>query len=423
VSVPPGTLVGDKYRLEGPLGGCVYLARHVVTGERLALKLVQPADPGQASAAFGAFRAAARAAARFRSEHVAHVRDIGLIDDGGVFLVMEYLEGETLAEHLRERRELPVDLAVDLALQAVRGLGDAHSAGVIHRDAKPSNWFLARAPDGSVRVKMLDFGCAKIIAREGAAKDSPASGSSAVGTRPYAAPEQVLSSSDVDERADIWTVGVVLYEMLRNYAIGQRRDSFVSSPPSLRARQNGISPELEAVVLRCLAKRPEDRFPNMAELASALASLPAGGAASTAGERTLEPKAPPAKLPGARLVVAAGALSVALCAVLFFATRSAKPNASPAGPDRTTVTVSVAANAPQQVEAPPDSEPSSPPSASAPISAMPIAEAPLHVVTKDVGKKAARKSRSPTPGALPPAAQGPVLRAPPVGTAGFGDRE
>ena len=438
--------MGDKYRLERLLGqgemGCVYLAQHVVTGESLGLKLVQPTDPSQGPNAFAAFRAAARAAARFRSEHVAHVRDIGLLEDGSVFLVMEHLEGETLAEHLRARRELPIGLAVDLALQAVRGLGDAHAAGVIHRDAKPSNWFLARTPDGSLRVKMLDFGRARIHPRTGGAQDSPTTGSGAVGTRPYAAPEQVRSSSDVDERADIWTIGVVLYEMLRNYAIGQARDSFTGSPPSLRATQNGISPELEAVVLRCLAKRPEGRFRDMGELASALASLPAAEAAAStssvppppelavdpppAMERTQEPKAWPRRPPGVRLVAAVGAVCVAIGAVLLFAAPSVKPNASLAAPNRETVTVSAVR---RPAEAPDNPDPSSPLSASAPVATITAAEAPadsappsyLPARPSSATTKGTKRGGKPAP--LPPAANVPALRAPPVGTAGFGDRQ
>jgi len=172
---PPGTVVEGKYRIERPLGqgemGCVFLATHLRNGESLALKFMHPADPSQGPAAFAAFLHAARAAARFRSENVAHVRDMGMLEDGAPFLVMEYLEGGTLDAMLRARGALPVAQSVDLAMEAARGLADAHAAGVIHRDARPSNWFLARVPNGATHVKLLDFGGSRIVPRGGSSED------------------------------------------------------------------------------------------------------------------------------------------------------------------------------------------------------------------------------------------------------------
>jgi serine/threonine-protein kinase len=256
LTVPAGTLVDDKYRLERFLGqgdmGCVFLVTHVLTGESLALKVLYPVDPSQGPAAFAAFIVAARVAARFRSEHVAHVRDMGLLEDGGPFLVMDYFQGETLETHLRKRGPLAIGEAVDLALQAARGLSEAHEAGVVHRDAKPSNWFLTETPDGSTRVKLLDFGVAKIAPRAGSAEEPSPSGPGQVGWIPYAAPEQIRSPAAVDGRADIWTVGVVLHEMLAGATpsgrstMRQARDrALMASRPWLRQTEGPVSAELE----------------------------------------------------------------------------------------------------------------------------------------------------------------------------------
>ena len=290
---PPGTVVEEKYCIENFLGqgemGCVYLATHLRTKESLALKLVHPVDPTRGPAAFASVLVAARAAARFRSENVCHVRDMGLLEDGNPFLVMEFLGGETLQAYLRAQPVLlPIGRAVDLALQAARGLGDAHSAGVIHRNAKPSNWFLARTSERSVRVKMLDFGGATILPRPGSGEDTRCEVHYEVGTPPYAAPEQARFPSEVDLRADIWTVGVVLYELLaggppfRGDTVRQARDrALCATPQSLVATRTGISAELEAVVMRCLEKSPEARFETMEELTLALTPFQGGGARSS----------------------------------------------------------------------------------------------------------------------------------------------
>jgi serine/threonine protein kinase len=281
--LPSGTVLEGRYRVERFLGqgatGCVYLATHLSSGEGLALKLVHPVDPGRRPAASAGYLVAARAAARFRSENVAHVRDMGMLEDGSTYLVMEYLEGETLEGHLRVQPvPLPIARAVDIALQAARGLGDAHGADLVHRNARPSKWFLARTPNTPACVKILDFGASKITPRGGGADESRAAGSGAVGAPPYAAPEQIESPAQVDARADVWTVGVVLHELLarappfRGETVREARvRALAAAPPALRARRSELAPELEAVVMRCLETNPEARFGSMAELMLALA--------------------------------------------------------------------------------------------------------------------------------------------------------
>jgi eukaryotic-like serine/threonine-protein kinase len=279
---PPGTVVEGKYRIERGLGqgvmGCVFLATHLHNGESLALKFMHPADPSQGPAAFAAFLHAARSAARFRSENVAHVRDMGMLEDGAPFLVMEYLEGGTLDTLIHARGALPVALSVDLAMQAARGLGDAHAAGVIHRDIRPSNLFLARIPNGATNVKLLDFGGSRLVPRPGNNEDRRSPAATVVETFPYTAPEQIQAPNDVDGRADIWSIGVVLYEMLagappfRDETLDHMRERVLTDPPaSLGRARSDVPVELEAAVMRCLEKKPEDRFPEMADLTLALA--------------------------------------------------------------------------------------------------------------------------------------------------------
>ncbi len=281
--LPPGTLLDEKYRVERFLGqgatGCVFLATHTRSGENLALKFVHPVDASRRPEAFSTFLMAARAAARFRSPNVAHVRDMGLLQDGSPFLVMDYLEGETLESHLRAQPvPLPLGRAVDIALQAARGLGDAHAGGVIHGNARPSKWFLTRTPDASVSVKILDFGASKIAQRSGHAGDTQATGSGPLAMPPYGAPEQIRSGGEIDPRTDIWTVGVVLHELLAGTAPFQgetirqsRGRALAAAPHSLRVRRSDIAPELEAVVQRCLEKNPGERFDDMSELIRTLA--------------------------------------------------------------------------------------------------------------------------------------------------------
>jgi len=354
--VPPGTVVEEKYRIERFLGqgemGCVFLAMHIRSRETLALKLVHPVDPSHGPQAFAEFLVAARAAARFRSENVAHVRDMGLLDDGGPFLVMEYLEGQTLEAYLQAQPVLlPIGRAVDLALQAARGLGEAHAVGVIHRDAKPSNWFLARTPDGSVRVKLLDFGAAKIIPRPGGTEDARPPDSAGIGTPPYAAPEQVRSPADVDHRADIWTVGVVLYELLagappfRGDSVRQARDrALMAAPPSLRALRSGIAPDLEAVVLRCLEKRPEARFDEMGDVILALAPFQGGGARSSVR--------PPPVAPHGQISPSTPPLSVVPAP--FVPPPAPVPTFAPADEVRSTASEATALEPPPLDDAPPE---------------------------------------------------------------------
>ncbi len=275
----PGTLVAGKYRIERPLGegamGYVVLARHVQLDQPVALKFMHAWRASQNPAGVARFLGEARAAARIRSDHVARVSDTGTLEDGSPYLVMEYLEGQDLEGVLRERGLLPIPLAVAYAMQASEGLGEAHAAGIVHRDLKPSNLFLARQTDGSVRIKLLDFGISRMASTPTTGGETSAT---LYGSPLYMSPEQMRASNDADQRADIWALGVVLYEMLGASppfvaaTFPELRARVFDEPPvPLRTLRGDIPLVLEAAVMQCLEKDPRRRFQSVAALARAIA--------------------------------------------------------------------------------------------------------------------------------------------------------
>jgi serine/threonine-protein kinase len=273
-----GTTVGGKYVLEGLIAeggmGEVWRARHQQLGQRVALKMMRHADSG---AWMERFLRETRAAGSLESEHVTRVFDAGTLEDGTPFMVMEVLEGEPLDRIARERAPLSIDEAVGYVVQACAGVAAAHARGIVHRDLKPSNLFVTRRTDGSKLVKVLDFGIAKSLegAAAGAEPVTLTETGAAIGTPGYMAPEQLRAPRQVDERADIWALGLILFRLLTG------RSAFVASSPgeyyaailteAPEALPSGHPPELAAAVDRCLHKKPARRFRDVAELARALA--------------------------------------------------------------------------------------------------------------------------------------------------------
>ena len=286
-----GDVLVDKYRIECVLGeggmGIVLRATHMDLGCPVAIKVMRP-ELAQNEEAVNRLLVEARAAASIRSEHVARVLDVGRLESGAPFLVLEYLEGRDLAQILGKVGHLASHVAVDFVLQACQALCEAHGAGVIHRDLKPENLFLSHRADGTPVIKVLDFGISKRVTREGreGARTNP---SELLGSPLYMAPEQMRGSADIDARADIWSLGVVLYEL----CTGQS-PFFGESMPAICARVIGIEPDaprslqpnlpsgLEGIILRCLRKDREARPANIAELATALAAYGSTNAASYA---------------------------------------------------------------------------------------------------------------------------------------------
>ncbi|MGD0527986.1 MAG: serine/threonine-protein kinase [Polyangiaceae bacterium] len=277
--VNPGDILDDKYRVEKILGaggmGVVVVATHLHLDQRVAIKFLLPSVSKNAEAV-ARFAREARAAARISSEHVARVIDVAKMKDGAPYIVMEYLEGHDLEQMLETKQALPVEKVVDYILQALEALAEAHAAGIVHRDLKPANLFLARRADGSSVVKVLDFGISKLVRGD---KDAAiTTGSVQMGSPLYMSPEQLRSSRDVDMRSDIWAIGVILHELITatppfgGDTLPEVIASILAEPPlSLRLRRPEAPRELEQVVLRCLQKDPAERFPDVAQLAVALA--------------------------------------------------------------------------------------------------------------------------------------------------------
>jgi eukaryotic-like serine/threonine-protein kinase len=278
--VQEGDLLAGKYRVEKVLGfggmGVVVSAFRGDLEQRVAVKFLSQAAAERPDAA-ERFRREARAAAKIRSEHVARVLDVGTLDTGLPYMVMEFLEGNDIADELRQHRWLPIVEAVEFILQATEALAEAHAAGVVHRDLKPGNLFLARRADGSRRVKVLDFGISKALSGTSVEELSLTKTAALIGSPLYMAPEQMRSAKDVDTRADIWSLGAMLYEMLTGQppytgeSVPQLCAALLHDDPiPLRQHRPEIPEGLEQAVLRCLMKDRNHRFPTVFELGRAL---------------------------------------------------------------------------------------------------------------------------------------------------------
>ncbi|HEY0991305.1 MAG TPA: serine/threonine-protein kinase [Kofleriaceae bacterium] len=263
-----------KYRVDSIIGrggmALVVKAWHLGLDEQVAIKMLRN-DVAIADEMVARFVREAQAAARLKGEHIARIVDVGRFDDSRPFMVMEYLEGQDIGQLIAERGWLQPSLAIDLVIQACEALGEAHALGIVHRDIKPSNLFLTSRPDGSVLLKVLDFGISK--APQGA-ELSLTQTWSLLGTPAYMSPEQMRSARTVDARTDIWSLGAVLYEALEGHLPFQA-DSF--SEMCVMVAVDPFTPTIETprnlvpIISRCLAKSPDDRYPNVAELARDLA--------------------------------------------------------------------------------------------------------------------------------------------------------
>ena len=271
-----GDVIDGKYKVERDLGiggmGRVVLALHLGLEERVALKLLLP-EATRDPEAVARFAREAKAAARIKSEHVARVLDVSALGGKMPYIVMEYLEGSDLEQVVDSGGALSVDDAVDYVLQACEALAEAHARGVIHRDLKPGNLHLSKRADGSPMVKVLDFGISKIATRD--QRGAMTTTSALLGSPLYMSPEQMKATRDVDARSDIWAIGVVLYELLTGRSPFQAPSMpqvcarVLDTPPDSLAPA-GLPTGLEAVVMKCLEKKAESRFQDVAAFATAL---------------------------------------------------------------------------------------------------------------------------------------------------------
>ncbi|MEO8799785.1 MAG: protein kinase [Polyangiaceae bacterium] len=293
--VAPGDVVAGKYKVLRVIGsggmGIVVAATHVQLGQNVALKFlhqhVLDGELGEER-----FAREARAAVRLRSEHVARVYDVGVHDTGAPFSVMELLEGSDASTYAKDHDPLPIAQAVEIVVQSCDAVVEAHAAGIIHRDLKPQNLFVTQRPNGAMLVKVLDFGVSKWFGP--AHEDMSLTDSSViVGSPLYMAPEQMRAARNADTRSDIWALGVVLYELISGRVpfdgatVTELCLKVVHDPPApIIELRPEIPDDLAAIIMRCLEKDPNARFPNVAMLAEALEPF-AGNRATGRGWKSM----------------------------------------------------------------------------------------------------------------------------------------
>ncbi len=290
-----GDVVSGKYRLLRPLGeggmGLVFEAEHLRLRQSVAIKFLRQEVLAMPDAV-ERFEREARASARIRGPHVVQVLDVDTDERGRPYMVMELLRGRDLEAELRVHGPFSIPAAVDLVLQACVAVAQAHAAGIVHRDLKPSNLFLSEE-SGKRVLKVLDFGISKIATDLDAPPTSATSACVTVGTPLYMSPEQMRSSRDVDGRSDIWSLGVILYELVAGTPpfLGTTTAAIAAivadAMPSLRRVRPDVPEALERVLVTALAKAPADRLPTAEALGAAL--MPFASADGVAGPFSLRP--------------------------------------------------------------------------------------------------------------------------------------
>jgi eukaryotic-like serine/threonine-protein kinase len=309
VPVSPGDVIDGRYVIERLLGeggmGAVFIAREERLGRRVAIKVLLNAVASNPEAVVR-FEREARSAAVLQSDHVTRVLSVGHIANGAPYIVMELLDGADLAATLVQRGPLPPHEVIGYMIPVCEALAEAHALGIVHRDLKPANVFLSRRPGGGTRVKVLDFGISK--SATGTASSSLTATTALMGTPLYMSPEQLREARNVDGRADIWALGVMIYELLSG------RPPFLSDALAelcvfimttahvpLSTHRPDIPPELDAIVNRCLQKDPAARFATVDILMAALAAVPPAGSAPRAAPPPPAPVATPHVSPSAGL--------------------------------------------------------------------------------------------------------------------------
>ncbi len=274
----PGSVLAGKYRVERILGqggmGVVVEARHIALDERVALKFLLPEYASHPEAA-ARFLREARNAVKIKSEHVARVSDVGTLESGAPYMVMEYLEGRDLSGVLEKTGVIGIQDAVDYVIQGSEAIAEAHSHGIVHRDLKPANLFLSKRPDGMPIVKVLDFGISK---NSGNGVDNLTKTTAAMGSALYMSPEQMQQTRSVDHRTDIYALGISLYELLAGkqpfYAdtLPQLCAEILTGVPTpLRTARPDVPEGLAVVIERAYARDRAARFQSVAEFVVALA--------------------------------------------------------------------------------------------------------------------------------------------------------
>lgn len=275
--IGPGVLIAGKYEVLEEIAtggmGVVYLAQQAGLNRTVAIKLMRASVAGSVDAAIR-FTREARIAAQLASPHIVNVLDIGLTEDGLPFIVMEHLKGHDLEHHLSKKGPLAIDEATDLVRQICRGLYEAHNHGIVHRDLKPGNIFLVSESSGGHRAVLLDFGVSKMTSQSEVGLTQTGM---IMGSPRYMSPEQLADSKSVDHRSDIWSLGVILYEVLAGIPpyksttlVQLVAEILQGTPQPLRELRPDIPASLAAIVERCMRREPEQRFESADALSQAL---------------------------------------------------------------------------------------------------------------------------------------------------------
>ena len=281
-----GDVIAAKYQVQQILGrggmGVVVAALHIHLRERVALKILLPANSTDRESR-ARFLREARITARLQNEHIAKVMDVGMLDTGSPYFVMECLEGANLKQVLASQGPMEIPVAVNYVAQACEGIAEAHARSILHRDLKPSNLFLTKRYDGSELIKVLDFGVSKACAL-GPSEDSYQTEAGVVlGSPAYMSPERLMDQEVVDERADVWSLAVILYELMTGRPpFWDASQAAICAevlawkpPPQVRERRPDVPQALEAAIARALARDVQMRTPTVAELvAEMLAAVP-----------------------------------------------------------------------------------------------------------------------------------------------------
>jgi len=442
-----GEILGDKYEVVETIGtggmGVVWEARHIALDQQVAIKVLNQAAAGDPDLV-RRFAREARAAALLTSPHVTRVTDVDVLADGTPFMVMELLTGNDLDDELEDRGQLGIREAVDYLLQACKAMAEAHGRGIVHRDLKPQNLFLTQR-NNTRFVKVLDFGISK-VPLEGERGDTQTA--SSFGTPMYMSPEQIRSTKHVDGRSDIWSLGVILYELLAGEPPFDRASPTAviaaitaDEPVPLAEIRPDVPAALSDVVMKALAKNPDDRYADVATFAEALApygspdlwSLPPPPAPSShqaarpqntplAHAKTLRDRSDAAvssETLGRRrlrrrsnLVLVAGAgvlVAVALLGIWLSSTGGevASPTAEPSG--QAVVPAPQPAGSGQPLAAPPSAEPA----AKASVSAAPSAPAaPSRPTLRAPPQTTAKPPQLPAKSTTPPVPKAPASNNP-----------